>query len=285
MSLRGQINKVNRDFFDAVKKASMRGTVDAEGGTYGTRKITGYVCEVHGIDDENENLRGTVDVQEYGYEPGEDKYEGAGHHAGVLCSSIQPNKNGIFIMPALYSDVVITQDPISLDEYILMCSHVDVIQMRSRSSAHIGVVETEAFKESEDDDDDSPDMDDLKETGNAAYTNYNKDGITHTVKNKDGEIIIKQLAGQVEIEAKDTTVTISTKGEVTISAKNVNIASTSALKTSSPSTIIDGSNVEVTGGSFVRRGKANLDGQGGFCGIAVCPFTGAIHTGSTIVGG
>lgn len=262
MSLKGQINKVNGDFFSAVRNASMKGNVDSEGGMYGTRKIVGYVCKVHSLDDENEDLRGTVDVQEFGYEPGEDKFEGAGYHEGVKCSAIQPNKNGVYLMPSMYSDVVIVQDPISMEEYVMMYSHVDIIQMQSHAKVKVGVVETEEFKESEDDDD-SPDMDDLKETGNAAFTEYSKDKIVHVVKTKNGNIIITQSADKVEVAAKDATIAVTAEGNVTLSAKQV----------------------EVKGGSFISKGKANLDGNGGFCGIPVCPFTGAVHTGSTITGG
>lgn len=285
MSLKGQINKVNADFFNAVRNASMKGSVDSEGGVYGTRKMTGYVCKVHPLDDGNEKLQGTVDVQEFGYEPGEDKYEGAGYHEGVMVSAIQPNRNGVFLMPSMYSDVVFAQDPVSMEEYILMCSHVDVVQMQSHSRVKIGVVETEAFKESEDDDNDSPDIDDLEETGNSSCTQYNSEGIVHTVKNKDGEITVSQTASEIIVTAKDSTVTITADGKVRVSAKDLEITGESTFKTSSPKTILDGDSVEITGNSFVRKGKSNLDGNGGFCGIPVCPFTGAIHAGSTITEG
>lgn len=260
MSLKGQINKVNGDFFSAVRNASLKGNIDSEGGMYGTRKIVGYVCKVHSLDDENDSLRGTVDVQEFGYEPGEDKYEGAGYHEGVKCSAIQPNKNGVYLMPSMYSDVVIVQDPISMEEYVAMYSHVDMIQMQSRTTVKVGVVETEEFDEN---DEDSPDMDDLKETGNASFTEYSNSKIVHVVKTKGGDITITQSAENVTVTAKNATIAISADGNITLSAKQV----------------------EVKGGTFISKGKANLDGNGGFCGIPVCPFTGAVHTGSTITGG
>ena len=282
MSLRGELNKVNVDFFSAVKNASMKGNVDSEGGVHGTRKIVGYVCKVHPLDDENEQLRGTVDVQEFGYEPGEDKYEGVGYHEGVLCSAIQSNQNGVSLMPSLYSDVVIAQDPISFDEYVMMYSHVDLIRLQSHTDVVVGVAETEAFDE---ENEDSPDMDDLKETGNSAFSRYTKDYIIHSVKTKDGEVAITHTANGVDITAKDTTISITANGSVSVSAKNVEIKGASTIKTSSPATTLDGDKVEVTGSSFIRKGKSNIDGQGGFCGIPVCPFTGAVHTGSTISGG
>lgn len=283
MSLRGQINKIQGGFASAVRNAAMKGNMDAEGGVYGTRKIEGYICNVHGLDDENEELRGTVDVQESEYMPGEDKYEGAGYHRGVLCSAIQKNDSGFYIMPTMYSDVVIVQDPATLKEYVLMCSHVDVVQLQSHQSVKIGVVETEEFQES-DGEVEMPDYYELAETGNAACSEYDKEKIIHSVKTKDGEIIITQTAEKVEVKAKDTVVSIGVDGKVTLSAKEVTISGDTSLKTTSPKTTIDGDQVEVTGNSFVRKGTANVDGQGGFCGIPVCPFTGAVHTGSIIAG-
>lgn len=283
MSLRGKINTITGDFSQAVRNTAMKGTIDSQGGVYGTRKITGYVCNVHGLDDEDEKLRGTVDVQETEYDPGDDKYQGAGHHKGVLCSAIQDNHCGFYIIPSMYSDVVIVQDPVTMDEYVTMYSHVDIIHLQSHQAVKIGVVETDEFQESKDDeDDDTPDYYELPETGNAAFTQYNKEEIVHTVSTEDGQIIITHTADNVEIKANDTTISINAKGEVTLSAKEVTISGDTSLKTTSPKTTIDGDKVEVTGSSFVRRGTANLDGQGGFCGIPVCPFTGAVHTGSTI---
>lgn len=268
MSLTGQINNIQGDFAKAVRNAAMKGSIDSRGGIYGTRKIVGYVCNVHGLDDENEALRGTVDVQEYEYEQGEDKYEGAGHHQGVFCSAIQNNKSGLYFMPMMYSDVVIVQDPVTMEEYVLMCSHVDAIQLQSHQFVKIGVVETEEFKESDGDDDTASEFDELPETENAAYTNYDKEKIVHIVKTKDGNVTITQTATEISVKTKDTTISVNAEGKVTMSAKDVTI---------------DGSKVEITGNSFIRKGTANVDGQGGFCGIPVCPFTGAVHTGSTIV--
>lgn len=284
MSLRGQINKVNGDFANAVHNIAMKGNIDTQGGIYGTRKIVGYVCNVHGLDDEDESLRGTVDVQEYEYEQGEDKYEGVGHHQGVLCSAIQNNRCGFHIMPTMYSDVVIVQDPVTMEEYVVMYSHVDIIQLQGHQHIKVGVVETDDFQES-DGETENPDYDELEETGNSACSEYDKEKIVHSVKTKDGEITITQTAEKVDIVAKDTTISIDTEGKVTLSAKEVTISGDTSLKTTSPKTTIDGNQVEVTGSSFIRKGAANVDGQGGFCGIPVCPFTGAVHTGSTIVGG
>lgn len=283
MSLRGQINKVTAPFMNTMRNAAMKGNVDAEGGIHGTRKIYGYVCFVHPIDDEEDELRGTVDVQETDRDEDDWGVEEVGLHKGVLCSAIQANNNGMVVMPSFYSDVVIVQDPVSFHEYVLMCSHVDNIRLQSHENVSVGVVETEPFVES--DDDDKQDVENLAETGNAAYTAYTKEAILHTVKTKNGDIVVKQTADTFEIIAQNSKISLDGEGKVVISANDVTVKGTSTLKVESPSTVIDGNKVEVTGSNFIRKGTANLDGQGGFCGIPVCPFTGAVHTGSTIIGG
>lgn len=287
MSLRGNLNKVRTDFAKSVRNTARNGMVDSKGSAWGTQKIVGYVCNVHGQDDENEELRGTVDVQEWDYEIGEDKLEGAGWHEGVKVSAIQNNKSGVFLMPSLYSDVVIVQDPFSLEEYVLMCSHVDVIQMQSHQSIKLGVVETKEFDE---DDDDSPDYDELEETGNASTTEYDKDKVVQIVKTKDGEVVITQNATSVEVNAKDSVVIINTDGSITVQSKSVDIKADDSvtIKTKNVDVKADSSasitsqTTEVKEGQFIRKGTSNVDGAGGFCGIPVCPFTGAVHTGSII---
>lgn len=305
MTLRGQINKISHDYKNATRRTAMKGVMDAQGGIYGTRKISGYVCNVHAIDDENDELAGTVDVQEYNYYADEDKYEGTGWHEGVKISALQNNNAGYYIMPTKFSDVIIVQDPVTLEEYVLMCSHVDVVQIQSHQSIKVGVVETEEFKES--DDDSNPDVHELPETGNAATTEYTKDHtinmvkdkdenaastehtkerIVQIVKTKDGNVTITQTATGLKIEAKDTTISVdASNGKVSIDTKDMTIQSSSSLKTSSPNTTIDGSKVQVTGSQFIRKGTAAADGSGGFCAIPVCPFSGAPHIGTTITGG
>lgn len=282
MTLRGRINRASGDFQRATRNTAMKGIMDAQGGIYGTRKMIGYVCNVHALDDTKDELAGTVDVQEYDYEPGEDKYEGAGWHEGVKVAALQKD-NGYFIMPTKFSDVIFVQDPVTFEEYILMCSHVDVINFQSHQSVKVGVVETEGFQEG---DDDTPDVHELPETGNAATTEYTKDNIIHTVKTKDSNVIITQTATGISIKAKDTVVNISgSDGSVSIKTSDITLNGTSSLKTTSPNTTIDGSKVQVTGAQFIRKGTAEADGSGGFCAIPVCPYSGTPHVGTTITGG
>lgn len=287
MSIRGEVNKVKSDFEKGIRRMAQKGQVDSQGSVWGTQKITGYVCNVHGFDDEDESLRGTVDVQDWEHEAGEDKIEGAGWHGGVLVSAIQENKSGVYVMPSLYSDVVIVQNPFTLEEYVIKCSHVDEIQMQSHKTIKVGVVETQDFDE---DDDNCPDIDDLEETGNASITEYDKEKIVHTVKTKDGQVIITQTADTVNINAKDSVITIKADGSIDIKAKtaNVTVDNGATMKcktldiTADTSANITSQATEIKEGTFTRKGVANVDGTGGFCGIPVCPFTGAVHVGSVI---
>lgn len=253
-------------FARAIQNASMYGRTDNFGNADGVQKIEGYVCAVHGFDDEDESLRGTVDVQEWQYMGFDDEAvaEGEGHHAGVLCSAINKNSCGFYMMPSLYSDVVITQDPASKKEYVLMYSHVDIINLQSHKSVKVGVVETEEFQEG---DDDGPDVNELPETGNAATTEYDKGQIVDIVKTKDGSVTIRKSINGIEVTAKDSSVIINSDGSVEVKSKNV---------------VVTGEKAEFKGGSLVKKGEANTDGLGAFCSIPVCPFTGAIHVGSQI---
>lgn len=263
MSLRGNMNKVAPGLMRAMQNAAMYGRVDNNGQAHGVQKIRGYVCGVHGFDDEKEELRGTVDVQETQYMGDEDAAEGVGFHEGVLCSAINDNSCGIWLMPSMYSDVVITRDPATMREYVLMYSHVDVVNLRSHKSMHIGVVETEDFQEG----DDGPDVNELQETGNASSIDFDKDKIVETVKTKNGAITITKSASVVEVVVKDSVVNIKSDGSVEVKGKNITIT---------------GDKTEFKSGKLVKKGVANSDEQGAFCSIPVCPFTGAIHVGSVI---
>lgn len=265
MSLQGNINKVAPEFLKAMQNAAMRGRVDNDGSAHGVKKIQGYVCGVHDFDDDDESLRGTVDVQEFEHEwDDEDDYiDGAGYHAGVLCSAINANSDGVWLMPMMYSEVVIVRDPSTMLEYVMMYSHVDIIHLQSHKTIKVGVTETEEYQEGES----GPDFEELPETGNATSTDYDKDQILDTVKTKNGEVTVKKTIDGIEIKAKDSTVTIKSDGSVDVKAKNITVT---------------GEKTEFKEGQLIRKGTSNADAQGGFCGIPVCPFTGAVHVGSII---
>lgn len=87
---------------------------------------------------------------------------------------------------------------------------------------------------------------------------------------KEGDLdVFMEGAGHVQV-TKDLTVKIDGKADIVV---------TGACTIQSPS-------VKVTGGDLetVNGGAAKPNGKGGFCGIPVCPLTGAQHVGNKISG-
>lgn len=150
-----------------------------------TGKTVGYVVKLH--TDENDELYGTVDVQEYvsTEADGQGLADGqpVGLHEGVYLSAIQNNENGMVVIPYLYSDVVITTDPDTLREYVIQYSHADSIQLDSHAKTIIGVTETKEWEESED----SPDVDELEKTGLYAHTTYTPQSALTEVAKGEGD--------------------------------------------------------------------------------------------------
>lgn len=168
----------NQTIREAIKKIALHGLVDPNTNTvHDTGRITGYVSKIHY--DEDDELFGTIDVKEYpttAYQSTEDMPIGL--HEGVLLSSMQNNSNGMVIIPKLFSEVTIVADPVTHTEYVSMFSHVDLIQLDSHDTITVGVREREEFDE---DDVNSPDIHELKETGVFSKTTYVKDSITNEV--------------------------------------------------------------------------------------------------------
>lgn len=153
MSLKGGINKYSGDVRRSIGQMARQGMTGPDGAVRGTKKIIGYVCAIH----EEGDLAGTIDVQEFNYEPDEYPIMGTGHHEGVLLSAIQDNSDGVLIVPMLYSEVVIVQNPTDGQEYVIMYSHAKRIQMLAHSLEgeddgviEIGVTETEKLIETDD---------------------------------------------------------------------------------------------------------------------------------------
>lgn len=170
-SINGKLlaGKINRAINTMVKNELL----DRDGNIPYTTKINGYVCAIHGQDDENEDLRGTIDVQELDcMQEVYDDYDEStpiGYHEGVYLSAIQNNQSGVLIVPTMYSEVTIVQDPQTKKEYVIAYSHASQLQLDSHETVSVGVTETEKFNE---DDDNSPDFDQLPPTGKAAHTKY-----------------------------------------------------------------------------------------------------------------
>lgn len=168
--------QANHIIGEAIQIIARHGVVNPTSGVVkGTGMITGYVCKIH---TEGE-LLGTVDVQEYVNTAVEDTDEvKQGLHEGVFLSAIQDNQQGMVIIPKLYSDVMVSRDPESGNEFITMVSHVDAIQLDAHGSVTVGVREREEF---DTEDEESPDVHELKLTGNQAVTSYDKGSAMTTV--------------------------------------------------------------------------------------------------------
>lgn len=162
---------------DSIRRIALQGIADPDKNVvFGAKRVTGYVAKI------NDNK--TVDVQEY--LDAEETKDGVqeGYHEGVWLSALESNPNGYLIVPKLYSEVVIAKDPVTLTEYVVMYSHVDIIQLEASESVTVGVVERE---ELDLDDDGSPDVDELEATGVYGKTSYSKDEVrTEAVDEENG---------------------------------------------------------------------------------------------------
>lgn len=180
----------NQIIREAIQKIALHGLVDPHTkAVHGTGRTTGFVKKIH--TDESDELFGTVDVQEYStfaQEANGDDVQ-IGYHEGVLISALQDNSKGMVIIPKLYSEVVIAEDPITHTEYVAMYSHVDIIQLDSHDTITVGVTEREEFNES---DEESPDIEELEETGVYTKTTYKKNSIETEVQDESDTDKVKQ---------------------------------------------------------------------------------------------
>lgn len=302
MSLTGEIHKISGDVRRAVNKMAKQGMTGLDGAVRGTKKIFGYVCAIH----EDGELAGTVDVQEFNYEPDEYSTMGTGHHKGVLLSAIQDNKDGIFIVPMLYSEVVIVQNSTDGYEYVLMYSHARRIQIAARSikdeddgEVEIGVTEVEKFVETDDGLD--KDYNELEPTRNKTITTYKSTSITDHIVSPDDEEGFKQektvehkiiTVGDTKITIDGENVSIETSGKVSFIVGGTSITEedgkvnikTDTAKIETNDCEIKGNTVTITGGTLKTKGTSSTDLNGPFNSIKVCPFSGAPHCGSSVSG-
>ena len=161
---------------DAIRKIALQGIADPDKNiVFGAKRVTGYVAKI------NDNK--TVDVQEY--LDAEETKDGVqeGYHEGVWLSALESNPNGYLIVPKLYSEVVIAKDPVSLTEYVVMYSHVNIIQLEASETVTVGVVEREELNLN---DDGSPDVDELEATGVYGKTSYSKDEVRTEAVDEEG---------------------------------------------------------------------------------------------------
>lgn len=303
--MKGKMLGKGAEFRDAIQQAALHGMVDHKGGVYGTGRIIGYVCAIHDEDEGDEELMGTVDVQEYNCDSDDVNGDPIGFHPRVLLSAIQNNKTGYFIVPQLYSDVVIQQDPTTHEEYVVMYSHVSIYKLQVHDEITNTVTEYEDFSES--DDGLEKDYDELEETGNKSTVTQTAQGFEESIVNKDGdELKTSKTAQQKEITVGDTkihidgeNVTIETSGNVkfTVGGSKIDVkdgtidietdtanVKASTINAEGDNIKVKGSQVEITGGNLTTKGTASTDLNGPFNAIKMCPFSGAPHCGSKVSG-
>lgn len=181
---------------EAIRAIALKGLVNRQtGAVRGTSKVTGFVAKIH--TDESDELFGTVDVQEYAdWSIAESEEAKIGYHEGVLLTAIQKDNQGYIIIPKLYSDVLVSKDPETSNEYVTMFSHVDLIQLDSHEKISIGVREREEYKP---DDEDAPDIHELELTGVQTNTLYEKDKISTTVQGEEGGNKVFQIIDSTQI--------------------------------------------------------------------------------------
>ena len=230
----------NEAIYEAIRQIALHKLVNPKNNVIkNTSRISGYVTKIH--IDENDELYGTVDVQEYNdsLANNQAKDEGlpVGLHEGVFLSAIQNNDNGLITIPYLNSDVVIATDPDTLKEYVVAYSHADTVQIDTHTKTIIGVTETKEFEESED----SPDVDQLEKTGLHAHTEYTKEHAKTEVAKSDKneeksifEVTADQIKAQhdkaqIVLDAKEILAKYNAR-EIVINDKGVYLGSGKATE-------------------------------------------------------
>lgn len=230
----------NEAIYEAIRQIALHKLVNPKNNVIkNTSRISGYVTKIH--TDENDELYGTVDVQEYNdsLANNQAKDEGlpVGLHEGVFLSAIQNNDNGLITIPYLNSDVVIATDPDTLKEYVVAYSHADTVQIDTHTKTIIGVTETKEFEESAD----SPDVDQLEKTGLHAHTEYTKEHAKTEVAKSDKneeksifEVTADQIKAQhdkaqIVLDAKEILAKYNAK-EIVINDKGVYLGSGKATE-------------------------------------------------------
>lgn len=241
---------MGEQFRDVIQAVAQSGIKDHNGNLYGTGRIVGYVCNIHDENDPDEELRGTIDVQEYNCDSEDFNGQAVGYHEGVQISAVQDNKSGLLIVPQLYSDVVIVQDPLTKIEYVSMVSHVSIYKRQVHDSIIDKVTEYKDFVETDDGLD--KDYDELEETGASTQREQTSKGITETCKNNDAELKVESTPSMHKITRGGTSVTIEeghwvlTNGDSTVDMNGNNVKITAGGSTVE----CDGTLVKVNGETY-----------------------------------
>ncbi len=276
MSLKGKMLGMGAEFRDAIQQASKHGLIDHHGSVFGTARVIGYVCAIHDENDSDESLRGTVDVQEYNCEAADVNGDPIGFHQGVFLSAIQNNASGYYIVPQLFSDVVIQQAPNTLEEYVVMYSHVSIFKLQTTSEITNTVTEYEEFAESSDGLEN--DYDELEETGNKSSVTQTANGFVEDIVNKDGDKLKKERTAKGFVESVANKDGDELKEEGTAKGKDITIGDTKihiegdkvTIETSGNVTFkVGGSTIEEKDGTIniktdtanIKTSTANVEGN------------------------
>lgn len=204
---------------EAIRAIALKGVVNRQTGIVrGTSKVTGFVAKIH--TDERDELFGTIDVQEYpNWSVAESEDAKIGYHEGVLLTAIQKDDQGYIIIPKLHSDVLVSKDPETGNEYVTMFSHVDLIQLDSHERIFIGVREREEYKP---DDENAPDIHELELTGIESTTEYTKD-LAKTVVTTDAnaEHAVTQVLGNDPDDGLEIKHDVSGKSTATMTEDDI----------------------------------------------------------------
>lgn len=204
---------------EAIRAIALKGVVNSQtGAVRGTSKVTGYVVKIHS--DESDELFGTIDVQEYAdWSIAESEDAKIGYHEGVLLTAIQKDNQGYIIIPKLYSDVLVSKDPETNNEYVTMFSHVDLIQLDSHEKIMVGVREREEYKP---DDENAPDIHELELTGIQTTTEYTKDlSKTAAVTDENAEHVATQIIGNDPNDGLEIKHDVSGKSTATMTEDDI----------------------------------------------------------------
>lgn len=91
-------------------------------------------------------------------------------------------------------------------------------------------------------------------------------------------------SGEIEISS-DSSIKIVTKDKMNIEVENAISVESKEIKVDGSDKLnLNSKDISITGagGSLTTRGKSNTDLTGPYCGIPICPFSGAPHCGSKV---
>ena len=281
--MNGKMLEKGAMFRDAIQQAAFFGMLDQKGSVYGTGWTLGYVCAIHDEEEGDEELMITVDVQEYNCSAKDVNGHPIGFHKGVMLAAVQNNPAGYYIVPQMYSDVIIQQDPATHDEYVMMYSHVSVFKLQVHDEITNTVTEYEDFVRTGDEGL-VKDYDELKETGNKSTVTQTAMGFTESIVNPSGdELKTVRTAKDKTITVGDTTIFIDGNNVTVETSKNVKVKA-STIYAEGNDVTVKGKQVVITGGNLTTKGVSNTDLRGPFNSIKMCPFSGAPHCGSKVMG-